>query len=181
MKSIKTALLFVLAALALAACRDEDRIRMPKLQEGVNMRVVLDPNRNAFTASNLANSVIEFDAYSINNNLSKVEFVGTYLDFILNNQNKVVDTVITANRLVLTLQASAFSNGKARGTISATQIASVFGLTGGMAGMAAPDQVIFNPVVTLTDGRVFSIENSAPSIAAGDNSSFTAQFSAKVK
>jgi len=178
---MKAKLMYLFILLGVMACRDEDRIRIPKVQEGVNMRIVVDPAKSNFASSNLSSSTVEFDAYSINQNLSKVDFIGTYTDYKFNEKNEIIDTVVIADKLVLTLSGSDFTNGKARGVLTAAQVATAFGLAGGINGMGKDDQLTLSPVVTLTDGRVFSAENSAPSITAGANASFTVEFGAAVE
>lgn len=180
MKAISS-YIFLLAVASLVSCRNEDLIRMPKIEEGANMRIVVDPTKSTFDSKNISSSTMEFDAYSINNNLSKVEFIGTYTDYKFDNNNKPIDTVVVANKLVLTLQSSDFVNGKARGVITASQLATSFGLTGGANGIGGKDEILLAPYVTLNDGRVFSNENAAPSLLGGTNSSFTVFFGAVVK
>ncbi len=170
---MKSKLVYIALLLGAMACRNEDRIRIPNVQEGVNMRIVVDPAKSDFASSDLNNTTFEFDAYSINQNLSKVEFLGSYIDA------SEEDTL--AEKMVLTLAPSDFANGKARGVISAAQVASAFGLAGGVSGMGVDDELLLTPVVTLSDGRVFSAANSAPSITAGANSSFTVLFGTTVK
>ncbi len=159
--------------LCTTACRDEDRVRMPELQEGANMRVVLDPAKSSFKSSNLATSTVEFDAYSINTNLGKVEFIGSYFDKSANNT--------ISNKVLLTLSQNDFANSKARGILTATQVATAFGLAGGINDIEKDDKVTIEPTVTLTDGRVFNKVNSAQSIVAGAYASFTVQFIAPVE
>ncbi len=170
---MKAKLISIVLLLSTMACRDDDRIRFPEVKEGVNMRIVVDPAKSDFASSNLNSSTVEFDAYSINRNLSKVEFIGDYIDA------SEEDTV--TNKIVLTLSAADFANGKARGVITASQVATAFGLAGGVGGMGKDDELVLFPTVTLTDGRVFSINNSAPSIGSGANASFTVIFGATVK
>ncbi len=177
---MKAKWIYIVMLLGAMACRDEDQVRMPAIQEGVNMRIVIDPAKSDFASSSLSNSTVEFDAYSINQNLSKVDFIGTYTDYKF-DEEEITDTVVTADKLVLTLSGSDFANGKARGVLTAAQVAAAFELTGGINGMGKEDELTLSPVVTLADGRVFSAANSAPSITAGVNSSFTVEFSTTVK
>ncbi|MCU0355292.1 MAG: hypothetical protein MUD08_16385 [Cytophagales bacterium] len=180
MKAIYSSIL-LLAVASLVACRDESLIRMPEVQEAANMRIVLDPTKNTFDSGNISNSTMEFDAYSVNNNLSKVEFIGTYTDYKFDNANRPIDTVVIEEKLVLTLQPSAFVNGKARGVITANQVATAFGLTGGVNGIGARDEILLAPYVTLNDGRVFSYENSSPDLVSSANPSFTSFVEAVVR
>ncbi len=162
MKSLHKFFLFSMLVFSLFACEDEDAIRIPEFLEGANMRIVIDQAKSSLKISSIGNSTIEFDAYSINTNLQKVEFIGTYVS--------KTDTV--ENEVLYTLQPSAFVGGKARGIITAADVVSAFKLAS-TASLSAGDLVSLETHVTLTDGRTFSAENSAPSIQQGDNPSFT--------
>ncbi|MDJ1504635.1 hypothetical protein [Xanthocytophaga agilis] len=166
-------IILLVTSLFTFSCRDDDRIRIPQVEEGVNMRIIVDTDKSDFSSDDLSNSAIEFDAYSINQNLSTVQFIGDYIDA------SAEDTI--TGKLVLSLSQADFTNGKARGVITATQVATAFGLPNGIADMGEDDELILYPTVTLTDGRVFNIDNSAPSIGGGTNSSFTVIFGAVVK
>jgi hypothetical protein len=166
MKNIVSITAVLIAALLISSCRDEDEIRMPNLLPGANMRIVVDVEKGYLNFEDLANASYEFDAYSVNNNLQKVEFLGTYIDV------SEGDTI--PNRVVLTLNPADFANGKARGVIRPEQIASAFTIPGGVSGLGAGDLLNLKTVVTLTDGRTFSADNSSLSITNGPNSSFTA-------
>ncbi len=157
----------LLSALLASSCRDEDMVRMPQLQEAVNLRVVVDPQKSYLDFENLNTASFEFDAYSVNRNLQQVAFSGTYITL-------GGDTL--EPRVVKTLTQADFANGKARVVITPTDVATAFGIPGGVAGLAGGDVVIFETVATLTDGRTFSAANVAPSIASGANPSFTPVF-----
>lgn len=152
-----------LFVLNLWSCEDENDIRIPEFQEGANMRIVLDANKSSLKLSAINNSTIEFDAYSINTNLQKVELIGAFIG--------KADTV--ENEVLYTLPASAFANGKARGVITAADVVKAFKLAG-TSSLNAGDLISLETYVTLTDGRVMSPANSAPSIIQGDYASFTA-------
>jgi hypothetical protein len=157
----------LLSALLASSCRDEDMVRMPQLQEAVNLRVVVDPQKSYLDFENLNTASFEFDAYSINRNLQQVAFSGTYITL-------TGDTL--EPRVLKTLTQADFTNGKARVVITPTDVATAFGIPGGVAGLAGGDVVSFETVATLTDGRTFSAANVAPSIASGANPSFTPVF-----
>ncbi len=157
----------VLLTLLASSCRDDDAVRMPKLQEAVNMRVIVDPQKSYLNFQNLGTASFEFDAYSVNRNLQQVDFYGTYISLAGDTlDRKVVKSVSQAD----------FVNGKARVVITPTDVANAFGITGGVAGLAGGDVLNFETVATLTDGRTFSAENAAPSITGGNNASFTTAF-----
>lgn len=157
----------LLLALLASSCRDEDLVRMPALQEAVNLRVLVDPEKSYLNFRDLGTASFEFDAYSINRNLQRVDFYATYITL-------TGDTL--EPKVVKSLGQSDFVNGKARVTITPADVASAFGIAGGVAGLAGGDVLNFQPVATLTDGRTFSAENAAPSITGGNNASFTAAF-----
>lgn len=154
----------------LFACEDEDAVRIPEFLEGANMRIVLDANKSSLKLANINSSTIEFDAYSINTNLQKVELIGAYIS--------KTDTV--KNEVLFSMPGSAFVNGKARGVITAADVVKAFKLAG-TSSMKAGDLISLETHVTLTDGRVMSPANSAPSIAQGQYSSFTAFVAFEVK
>ncbi len=170
MKRYLTYSLLVLSALLTFSCRDEDVIRTPQLQEAVNMRVVIDPEKSFINYQSLNTATFEFDVYSQNRNLQQVEFRGSYYDA---SEDASSDTVVVA-----TLSQADFSNGKARVTLTPSQIATIFNLPGGVGGLATEDEINMITFVTLTDGRTFSYQNAAASITVNpDNSSFTSFFS----
>ncbi|MBD0255496.1 MAG: hypothetical protein ICV83_07225 [Cytophagales bacterium] len=161
--------LLMLSALLTLSCRDEDSIRVPQLQEAVNMRVVIDPEKSFINFQNLNTATFEFDVYSQNRNLQQVEFRGSYYDA---SEDATSDTV-----LVTTLSQADFSNGKARVALTPAQIAAAFNLPGGVGGLATEDQINLITFVTLSDGRTFSYQNAAASIVVNPNgSSFTTTF-----
>jgi hypothetical protein len=157
----------LLTALLVSSCRDEDMIRMPQLQEAVNMRVVIDPQKSYLDFQNLGTASFEFDAYSINRNLQRVDFIGTYI---------TIGGDTLERKTVKTISQADFTNGKARVVITPSEVATAFGIPGGVAGLAGGDVLTFETVATLTDGRTFSAANAAPSIISGANPSFTPVF-----
>ncbi|WP_373550723.1 hypothetical protein [Haliscomenobacter sp.] len=170
MKTIHKLLFLSFLLCGLFACEDEDAIRIPDFLEGANMRIVLDANKSSLKLSAISSSTIEFDAYSINTNLQKVELIGAYIG--------KADTV--ENEVLFSLPGSAFVNGKARGIITAADVVKAFKLAG-TSSLQAGDQISLETHVTLTDGRVMSPANSAPSIIQGTNASFTAFVDFEVK
>ena len=168
MKHLYKICLLLLMMSSFIACRDEDEVRFPDLMEGVNLRVVPDPNNAFIDFTNLDNSVFAFDIYSVNKNLDKVEFVVSYYDI---SEDSTYDEVVSA-----TLSQSDFNNTTPRIEFTADDLASLFNLPGGAQDLGGADLFNFRTVVTLDDGRVFDASNSAPSITAGAYASFTAFF-----
>lgn len=168
MKNTYLIRLLILSLFALIACRDDDEIRFPELQEGANLRVVPDPDNSFIDFTDLENSSYAFDVYSINENLQKVEFFVSYYDISADSNYAEV--------VAETLTAADFENNTPRVTLTAGDLAGLFDLPGGAEDLGGADLFNFRTVVTLTDGRVFEAANSAPSITAGNNPSFTALF-----
>jgi hypothetical protein len=155
--------------LSAIACRDEDAVRFPKLQEGVNARLVLYPERSFLNFADLSTASIAFDVYSISQ-IDEIVYSATYRDASL--PQKIYDPVE-----LITVPGSAFVNGKATEfELTAAEIAAKFNLAGGIAFLDGGDSFTFTASAKLKDGRVFDGNNSAPSITQGTNASFTQQF-----
>lgn len=170
MKAIHKFFFLSLLLCGLFACEDEDAVRIPDFLEGANMRIVLDADKSSLKLANIGSSTIEFDAYSINTNLQKVELIGAYIS--------KTDTV--ENEVLFSMPGSAFVNGKAWGVITAADVVKAFKLAG-TSSLKAGDLISLETHVTLTDGRVMSPANSAPSIIQGQYASFTAFVEFEVK
>jgi hypothetical protein len=169
MKTTYKMLFLAVLALSSWSCRDEDLVRHPEFQEGANMRIVVSAtNKNLKLAT--AGSKVDFDAYSINKNLSNVEFRGFYLSG--------KDT-LAKNKPIYSVPASAFVNGKASGSISLDAVTKGFGLEASK--LKANDVILLRTYVTLNDNRVIGWENLAASIQQGSNSSFTAAWTFKIE
>lgn len=168
-KILKYSIITTALAVAAFACRDSEEVRFPDLQEGVNARVVLYPERSFLNFANLSAASIAFDIYSISN-IDQIEYKGTYLDA---SQPQKVYAPIT----LITVPGSAFVSGKATEIkITAAEIAAAFNLPGGVAYLDGGDSFTFTAIAKLKDGRVFTATNSAPSITQGTNASFTSAF-----
>ena len=155
--------------LAAIACRDEDSVRFPDLQEGINARVVLYPERAFLNFANLAGASIAFDVYS-ESDIDEIVYSATYLDASFPQKAYAPVELIT-------VPGSAFIGGKATEfEITATEIATAFDLPGGLAFLDGGDSFTFTTVAKLKDGRVFDASNSAVSITQGTNASFTTAF-----
>jgi hypothetical protein len=166
MKIFKYTIALALTLLVAASCRDEDAVRMPDLQNGVNARVVIDKGNSFFSLGDIDNTFISIDIYSINTDLEEIAYNGTYTDVSEGTKS----TVKTA----FVVPASAFSNGKATIQIKAADIATAFGLPGGANALGGGDSFTLSPAAKLKDGRIVTPDNSAPSIQGGTNASFTA-------
>lgn len=169
MKNIlKYKYLIALLLLVAVACEDKDAVRFPDLQEGVNARVALDPDRAFFDFGDVANASIAFDVHSKNKNIDEIVYTVTYTD--------VSDATAEFADAELVVPGSAFSNGRAHIELTSAQVAQMFNLPGGVSYIGGGDNLTFVAEARLTDGRVINAVNSAPSITGGTNASFTTQF-----
>jgi hypothetical protein len=171
-KIIKYSFLLSLSLLLAVACRDEEAVRMPKLQQGVNSRVVLDANHSFLDFGNLATASVVFDIYSQNKNIDKLTFAVNY--------NDVSDATAKFPIGSIEVAGSSFVNGKASVTLTSQQIVDMFQLPGGVNYIGGGDNLVFTQSAKLTDGRVVNAANSAPSITGGTNASFTPNFTVLV-
>jgi hypothetical protein len=154
----------------MVACRDEEAVRFPDLQTGVNARLVLYPDRSFVNFADLANASIAFDVYSVNKDLDNITYKATFQD-----ADSAQTKFATVDAIVV--PASSFVNGKATEVkISAAELAQKLGLPGGTSYFEGGDKITFTTVAHLKDGRSVSGTNSAVSITGGGNSSFTTQF-----
>ena len=186
MKNInKLFLLIIATVLVLASCRNEDLVRFPELEDGANVRVVVDPNSSFFNFENLEAARFKYDVYSLNTNIEKVDI---FIYFVPINGDPQV------RKLLETFTQADFDagNGKISREYSAQQMVDLFGL-GSLDNLAGGDAFNFRNVTTLANGRVFSdstIVSDAPAfgtnrpgsitaniIAATASTSFTSSFS----
>lgn len=166
----KYIILIAFMFVATVSCRDEDAVRLPDLQQGVNARVILDENSTILNLLDLPNAQLLFDVYSKNNNIQEIVYTATYVDASFPDQEFAPVDVIT-------VPGSAFANGKATGLkMTAAQLAEAFELPGGLSYLDGGDHFHFTATVALTDGRTFDASNSAPSITEGTNAAFTAKW-----
>jgi hypothetical protein len=162
--------MITLSLLVTVACDDNDAVRFPDLQSGVNARTILYPERSYINFDDLASASVAFDVYTINKNIESIIYSVRYVD--------ASDPGTTYPELdAITVTKSDFSDGKATEVeILASELATLFGLPGGTAHLGGGDFFVFNVRAVLTDGRVISGTNSAPSITGGGNASFTTTF-----
>jgi hypothetical protein len=169
-KIFKYILLVTLSLTAIISCKDEDAIRFPEFENGVNARLFLYPERSFVNFADLANASVAFDVYSVNKDLAEIVYTATYVD--ADSAEAVFDPVPA-----IVVPGSAFVNGKATNVeITATELATALGLPGGTAYFEGGDRITFTAAAKLNDGRIFDANNSAPSITGGAAASFTTQF-----
>ncbi|MEO8474526.1 MAG: hypothetical protein ABI477_20150 [Chryseolinea sp.] len=173
MKNILRYTLMILV-MAVISCRDEDLVRFPDIETGVNARLILDPAKSFLDFADLSKASIAFDVYSVNSDLDKVVYSATYVD--ASDPTKAYPPFEAFN-----IPASEFVDGKAAGIEkTAVQLAQMIGLPEGIAHFDGGDNITFTAKVYLTDGRIFDASNSAPSITGGGFSSFTTLFTVYV-
>jgi hypothetical protein len=134
-KIIKYSLIASLLALVTIACRDESAVRFPVMQQGVNARVILYPERSFLNFADLNTASIAFDVYSVSD-IDEIVYSGTYTDASL--PQKIYPSV-----KLITVKGSDFVNGKATEIkITAAQLAAAFNLPGGLAFLDGGDSFL---------------------------------------
>ena len=167
-KILKYSALLSMFMIVAISCRDEDAVRFPELQTGVNARVAFgDPTKAFFNYADIANATLAFDIYSQNKDIDEIVYTISFAD--------ASDPDATYADAELAIPGSAFTNGKASVSLTSDQIAQMFGLADHTA-LDGGDNFTFVAKAVLTDGRVIDANNSAPSITGGTNASFTTQF-----
>lgn len=139
MKLISKITLCLGLSILLWSCKDEDKIRIPEMLTGVNMRIIVDPEHNQINYQTVTTDKFAFDAYSENTDLDKVDITATYKD---------------QTATLATFSQSDFVNGKLRAEFTADDFADAFGVPGFTDGTSGGTFSI-RPVVTLNDGRVY--------------------------
>lgn len=169
---MKKVLLIISLALILVKCTDEDRIRIPEVPGGVNLRIIVDPMHNGIFTDKIATDYLGFDMYSSNKDLSLVELYATKSG---------------EKKLMKSFTQSDFdaNQGKLRVELRAADFATAFG-DPGLGNGTKVGNFTFNPLVKLNDGRIYpayvklsakdSFLNLAPSINGAAASSFTLAF-----
>jgi hypothetical protein len=166
-KLMKYSIAVITIMMMAIACSDEQR--HPEFQTGASARVFLYPDRSFINFANLNAASVAFDIFTVNKDIDNITYRATYTDVSEGRTYDAVDAIVVTG--------SSFVDGKASNVeVSATALAQAIGLAGGVNHFEGGDFVQFRPYVTLTDGRVISGENSAPSITGGANSSFTTLF-----
>jgi hypothetical protein len=168
-KIFKYSTLLIMSMIMTISCRDEDAVRFPDFQTGVNARVAFgDPAKSFFNYADLANAALAFDIYTVNKDIEQIVYTVSYVDASDPNAG-FADAEIS-------VPGSEFTNGKASVELTSAEIAALFNLPGGYEYLDGGDNFVFNAKAILTDGRVIDANNSAPSITGGNNASFTTQF-----
>lgn len=143
-------LIFVAVAgmLIITSCRNPDAIRFPELEDGANVRIVVDPNASFFNFENLANAKFVYDVYTENTN---IETVDIYVYFLPVNgdpaEKKLLETYTQADFNA--------GNGKIHREFTAQFMVDFFNL-GSLDNLNGGDGFNFRNVTRLTNGREFS-------------------------
>lgn len=177
-------LITIFSILLLIKCTDDDKIKVPEILDGVNLRVVVDPLHTGIFTDKITTDYLAFDMYSENKDLAEV------LLFVTKGGER---------KLAKSFTQSDFNNGngKVRVELKAGDFATIFN-DPALADGSKVGNFTFNPQVKLNDGRVYpsfvkfvdtvttstgnmiavldSVLNLAPSINGAANSSFTLQF-----
>jgi hypothetical protein len=140
-------ILFILSAsLILSGCRDEEVVRFPEFQDGVNLRISVDPAFSFLNADDLAGAKVQFSLYSENDDLQEVELSMVYYNF---SQDSTYPATVWK-----TYGQGDFSDGAILNeVITAQSIASLYGIDQSLIG--GGDRIDIANQTTLTDGRVF--------------------------
>ncbi len=164
---------FVLLVLTAMSCRDDDAVRFPDLETGVNARLILDPDRSFINFADLSSASIAFDVYSVNTDIDEIVYTATYVDA---SDPDAVHPPVEAIRI----PGSAFVGGKASNIeTTAAELAEILGLSG-VDDFEGGDNITFTTKAYLQDGRTFDVNNAAPSITGGVAASFTTLFTVYV-
>lgn len=165
-------ILGILTLLLLVKCTDEDKIRIPELLEGVNLRVIIDPAHTGIFTDKIATDYLAFDIYSQNKDLADVQL------FVTRGTERKLAKSFTQNDFNS-------GNGHIRVELKASDFATIFN-DPGLGNGSKVGNFTFNPLVKLNDGRIYpqfikvsatdSILNLAPSINGAASSSFTTAF-----
>jgi|GEM_PF-940757 len=177
-------LLSIFSILLLIKCTDDDRIRIPEILDGVNLRIVVDPAHTGIFTDKIATDYLAFDMYSENKDLADVQL------FV---------TKAGERKLARSYTQTDFNNGngKVRVELKASDFATIFN-DPALANGSKVGNFTFNPQVRLNDGRIYpsiiryidtittstgervavldSVRNLAPSLTGGATASFTVQF-----
>jgi hypothetical protein len=174
MKYVLNIVCLLILAMGLWSCRDDDRVRHPEFVEGANMRIVTSTVNSKLLLSK-DDSRVDIDAYSINKNLSVVEFYG----FLFRPKaGGALDTIIK-DKFVFTIPASAFVNGKASGSFTLSDVKKGMGADF-VSKFKTGDRLVMFTETTLNDGRRIEWANIGPSIQQGANASYSASWQVKV-
>jgi hypothetical protein len=169
---LKYTMILAASVFLVMACRDEDAVRFPELQSGINARVVIDTENSFFNLGNIETTYVQLHIYSENKDIDHITYSATYTSVAAGTTSDTVE--------IITVQGSDFKGGVVDIQISAADLASKFSLANSTADLGGGDSFVFTTEATLKDGRVYTASNSASSISTGTNSSFTTTFTLNV-
>lgn len=164
------------------SCEDPDAVRVPEIQDGVTMKIQVDPVYGFLDLGDIDNAELRFSLYTVNDDIDKTDIFVQYYNL---GQDSTYDKV-----LVRSIAGSEFDGEGSLDMVFTTQnlldlysIASSDTITGG-------DVMNFFNVTTLTDGRVYpdtilagtdyEAVNIDPGQTIGTTSSFSPGFIAYI-
>lgn len=163
-----------MALVITVSCRDEDAVRIPEFESGVSARVFLYPDRSFVNFEDLTKASVAFDVYTFNKNIDEIIYYIRYVD--ASDPGTTYPTMTG-----LTVAGSSFVDGKVTELeLTAAELTALFNLPGGINYLDGGDFFVFTTEARLTDGRVITATNSAPSITGGGSASFTTTFTVYV-
>ncbi|UII27081.1 hypothetical protein LVD15_01260 [Fulvivirga maritima] len=147
---ITNILLIAMMGIAAAACQDDDKVRVPDLEDGANVRIQLDADFTNLNFDDIASAQIQYNVFSENENIESIAITMVY--------NNAQTGEVSDSIPVVTYTQSDFQNGAIMNeTWTAAELASLIGLSGPEAFNGGDYMEFFN-TTTLTDGRVFPSE-----------------------
>lgn len=153
MKNIiyKIHLVTAVFCLFVTSCSEDDAIRVPDIIEAANVRIQIEPERSSFNFFDLENSYLEYNIYSENENIERIEILAEYVDA---SEDSVYDPII-----IKTYTQSDFNDGIITDErITAQELVSALGKE--LSDLEGGDQFLFLNRTTLTDGRVYPSETT---------------------
>jgi hypothetical protein len=182
MKSVFKRYIGLLAFLGFffAACEDDDAVRVPDFQTGATLRLQFTDAAYTFLdMDDRANAKLEFDLFTVNDDIDSANLYMTFIDF---ETNTTFDT-----RLFETFEQADFdSEGAIRKVdITIPEIAALYGIP--ESEVSGGDQVLIATEVVLEDGRRYpdnvllpdgTLAFNSPDVANATTSSFNLGFQA---
>jgi hypothetical protein len=162
MKKLYNIFLILAAGLFITSCADEDTIRIPEFERGVSARASVVAEKSFLNFLDLANASYSFIYTSAN--ADEIDRVDIFLTYTNLEEGETYPEVPFA-----TVRGNEFPRTF---DIPASELAGAFGRD--ISELGGGDTFDFRFVATMTDGRTFSAENSAPDINANPGgASFT--------
>ncbi len=150
---IYSTLIFTIALLM--SCVDDEKVRVPELGTGANVRIQLNSEFTNLNFDDIENAKVQYSVFSGNTDIETIEITVVYNNAVTGNESDPFPVKIYT-------QAD-FVDGVIRDEVlDADELASIVGLAS-PSEFNGGDFLVFSNVTTLSDGRVF------PSPTLGDN------------